>query len=127
MPWGRWAIGILGLAVLIGGLNQIYLEFKDDFDRQFRTYAMNREEVKLATDMGRFGTSARGVVFAIVGFLIALAAYQANPSQPIGMDTALATLMHQPYGVWLLGVIAVGLVVFGLYSTMCGFWFRLRK
>jgi hypothetical protein len=127
MPWGRWAIGILGLGVLAGGLYQVYLGMKADFDRQFQTYAMNREEVKMATDVGRFGTSARGVVFALIGFLIVLAAYQANPSQPIGMDTALATLMHQPYGVWLLGVIAVGLVAFGLYSAMCGFWFRQRK
>ena len=127
MPLGRWAIGILGLAVLLGGLYQIYLGFKADFDRQFQTYALTPEEVKLATDVGRFGTSSRGVVFALVGGLITLAAYQANPSQPIGMDTALATLMHQPYGIWLLGVIAVGLVAFGFYSVLCALWFHLRR
>lgn len=127
MPLGRWAIGILGLAVLIGGLYQIYLGFKASFDRQFQTYALTVKEAKLATDVGRFGTSARGVVFALVGGLITLAAYQTNPSQPIGMDTALATLMHQPYGIWLLGVVAVGLVAFGFYSILCALWFRLRR
>lgn len=127
MPLGRWAIGILGLAVLIGGLYQIYLGFKADFDRQFQTYALTHEEVKLVTDVGRFGTSARGVVFALVGGLITLAAYQTNPSQPIGMDTALSTLLHQPYGIWLLGIIAVGLVAFGFYSILCALWFRLRR
>ena len=44
MPWGRWAIGILGLAVLAGGLYQIYLGFKADFDRQFQTYALTGDE-----------------------------------------------------------------------------------
>ena len=127
MPWGRWAIGILGLAVLAGGLYQIYLGFKADFDRQFQTYALNQEEIKLTTDVGRFGTSARGVVFALVGFLIALAAYQANPSQPVGMDTALATLMHQPYGVWLLAIVAVGLIAFGFYSMLSAIWFRFKR
>lgn len=127
MPWGRWAIGILGLAVLAGGLYQIYLGFKADFDRQFQTYALTREEVKVTTDVGRFGTSARGVVFAVVGALITLAAYQANPRQPVGMDTALATLMHQPYGVWLLGIIAVGLIAFGFYSMLGALWFRLKR
>jgi len=127
MPLGRWAIGILGLAVLIGGLYQIYLGFKDGFDRQFRTYAMTVKEVKLATDVGRFGISARGVVFALVGVLIALAAYRANPSQPIGMDTALTTLLHQPYGIWMLGIIAVGLIAFGFYSILCALWLRLRR
>lgn len=127
MPWGRWAIGILGLAVLAGGLYQIYLGFKADFDRQFQTYALTRDEVKVTTDIGRFGTSARGVVFSVVGGLIALAAYQANPSQPVGMDTALATLMHQPYGIWILGIVALGLIAFGFYSMLGALWFRLKK
>jgi hypothetical protein len=67
MPWGRWTIGILGLVVLLGGLYQIYLGFSAGFERQFQTYALSPKEVKLATDVGRFGTSARGVVLAVVG------------------------------------------------------------
>jgi len=127
MPWGRWAIGILGLAVLAGGVYQIYLGFKAGFDRQFQIYALTRKEVKLAADVGRFGTSARGVVFVLVGVLISLAAYQSNPSQPVGIDTALATLMHQPYGIWLLGIVAAGLIAFGLYSMLSAVWFRLKR
>ncbi len=127
MPWGRWAIGILGLVVLAGGLYQIYLGFKSGFDRQFQIYALTPKELKLATDMGRFGTAARGVVFALVGGLITLGAYRANPGQPVGIDTALATLLHQPYGVWLLGVVALGLIAFGLYSMLSALWFRLKR
>ena len=127
MPWGRWAIGMIGLAALAAGLYQIYLGFKAGFDRQFETYAMTPKQVKLATDVGRFGTAARGVVLALVGGLIVLAAYRANPNQPIGMDAALATLLHQAYGIWLLGIVAVGLVAFGCYSMLSAFWFRLKR
>ena len=127
LPWGRWAVGILGLIVLAGGLYQIYLGFSASFDRQFQTYALTPKEVKLATDVGRFGTSVRGVVFAIVGGLIILAAYQANPGQPVGFDTALATLMAQPYGIWLLGIVAVGLIAFGFYSMLSALWFQLKR
>ena len=127
MPWGRWAIGLVGLLVLAGGLYQIYLGFKAGFDRQFKTYALSAQEIKIVTDVGRFGTAARGVVLALVGFLIGLAAYQSNPGQPIGMDTALATLLHQPYGIWLLGIIAVGLIAFGFYSMLSAVWFRIRR
>ncbi len=127
MPWGRPVIGILGLIVLVGGLYQIYLGFSAGFERQFQTYALTPKEVKLVTDVGRFGTSARGVVLALVGILISLAAYRANPSQKVGMDTALATLLNQPYGIWLLGVVAVGLIAFGVYSVLYAFWFRLRR
>jgi hypothetical protein len=127
MPLGRWAIGLLGLIVLAVGLYQIYLGFTAGFDKQFQTYALTPKEVKLTTDIGRFGTSARGVVFAVVGGLIGLAAYQANPSQPIGMDAALATLLKQPYGIWLLGVVAAGLMAFGFYSMLSAAWFRLKR
>jgi len=126
-PWGRWAIGIIGLAVLAGGLYQIYLGFKAGFERQFQTYALSAKEVKLVTDIGRFGTVARGVVLAVVGGLISFGAYRANPSQPIGMDAALATLLHQPYGIWLLGIVAVGLIAFGFYSMLSAIWFRLKR
>lgn len=127
MPWGRWGIGILGLVVLVGGLYQIYLGFKAGFDRQFQIYALSPKELKLATDVGRFGTAARGLVFAVVGGLITLGAYRANPSQPVGIDTALATLLHQSYGVWLLGVVALGLIAFGFYSMLSALWFRLKR
>ena len=127
IPGGRWAIAILGLIVLGAGLYQIYQGLSASFDRQFKTYALTAKELKLAKDIGRFGTAARGVVLAIVGGLIGLSAYHANPSQKIGMDTALATLLNQPYGRWLLGAIALGLIAFGIYSTMSALWFRIRR
>lgn len=127
IPWGRWAIGILGVAVIAGGLYQIYKGLKPGFDRQFQIYALTPGQLKLATNVGRFGTLARGVVFALTGGLISLAAYRANPSQPIGTDTALATLLFRPYGIWLLGVIALGLIAFGIYSMLSAFWLRLRR
>lgn len=127
LPWGRWAIGGIGLAVLAGGLYQIYLGLGAGFERQFETYALTPKEVKLATNVGRFGTAARGVVLVVMGGLISLAAYRANPSQPVGMDTALATLLNQPYGLWLLGLIAVGLIAFGFYSMLSAIWFGQKR
>jgi hypothetical protein len=127
MPLGRWVIGLLGLIVVAVGLYMIYLGFKAGFEKQFQTYALTPKEAKLATDIGRFGTAARGVVFAVVGVLIFLAAYNANPTQPVGVDAALATLLHQPYGIWILGIVAVGLVAFGFYSLLGAIWFRFRR
>jgi hypothetical protein len=126
-PWGPWAIGIIGLAVIAGGLQQIYEGFKSTFDKQFQAYAMNAQEVKWATQLGRFGTATRGVIFALVGVSLCVAAYEANANQPVGIDSALATLLRQPYGVWLLGIVAIGLVAFGIYSVACAIWFRVKR
>jgi uncharacterized membrane protein len=127
IPMGRWAIALIGLIVVAVGLYQIMLGIKAGFEKQFQTYDLTPKEAKLATDVGRFGTAARGVVFALVGILIFLAAYNSNPSQPVGMDAALATLLHQPYGIWLLGIVAVGLVAFGFYSLLGAIWFRFKR
>jgi hypothetical protein len=126
-PGGHWLVGVVGLAVLAVGLYQIYQGFKNSFDKEFQTYTMSSEEKKVAKQMGRFGVATRGFIFAILGGLIMLAAYQSNSSQSVGIDAALNALLHQPYGVWLLGIAAIGLMAFGLYSMLSAAWFRLKR
>ena len=126
-PGGHWLIGLLGLVVLAVGVYQMYQGFNSSFDKQFQTYSMTAREVRLATQMGRFGTAARGFVFALVGFLICLAALKSNSGQPVGVDAALTTLLRQPYGVWLLAIVALGLIAFGAYSLLSAAWFRLKR
>jgi large-conductance mechanosensitive channel len=127
MSWGPIVIGILGLIVIAAGVYQIMQGINASFDRQFQTYAMNATEIRLATQLGRFGTATRGVIFALIGGLMCLAATQSNPNQPVGLDAALATLLKQPYGVFLLGVVAFGLIAFGVYSMLSAAWFRIKK
>ncbi len=127
MPMGRWIVGFVGLATVIGGLYQIYQGLKANFDRQFQIYALTPEQSKIAINIARYGTVARGFVFTVLGGLIFLAAYQANPNQPVGMDAALKTLLKLPYGIWLLALTAIGLIAFGIYSMMSALWFRLKR
>jgi hypothetical protein len=127
MPMGRWIVGIVGIAIIAAGLYQCYLGIESKFERQFKTYAINHEQYRLAIQIGRFGTIARGIVFAIVGFFFALAAYSANPGQAQGIDGALSYLAKQPYGLWLMGIVAVGLIAFGIYSLMTAAWFRFKR
>jgi hypothetical protein len=125
--WGRVGVGILGLAVVAGGFYQIYLGITSNFDKQFKPYALNPQQLKIAKQLGRYGTIARGVVFALVGFFLCLAAFYANPSTAKGFNGALNFLARQPYGLWLLGIIALGLIAFGIYSVMSAAWFKLKK
>lgn len=48
-------------------------------------------------------------------FLIA-AALDYNPNKAVGLDGALAKLAQNSYGPFLLGLVATGLIAFGLYS-----------
>jgi hypothetical protein len=127
MPIGRWIVGFVGVAGFVGGLYQIYLGLKSHFDRQFQVYDLTPDQAKAAISVARFGTVSRGVVFAVLGATIALGAYNADPSQQVTFDAGLAALLKLPYGIWVLAVVAIGLVAFGLYSVLSMIWFRLKR
>jgi hypothetical protein len=66
--------------------------------------------------IGLVGHLARMVVFALAGVFLVKAAVDYNPKAAVGIDGALAKLLHEPYGPLLLGVVAVGLIAFATYS-----------
>ena len=127
MPWGRWLVGIGGIIVIGVGLAQIFKGFSHNFDKQFQLYDLNHQQSVWIKRIGRFGIVARGVVIALIGVFLALAAYNFNPEQARGIGGALTALVRQPYGPWLLAVVAAGLISFGIYSITGAAWFRLKR
>src|SRR5512143_3276185 len=117
-PWGP-AVVVLAGAIVIGvGLLHIYTSFRRRFNPQFQLALRTLNARKWIERLGRFGTAARGVVFTLLGVFLLQAAVQHNPSRAQGIDGVLTALLHQPYGAVLLGVIAAGLIAFGIYSAM---------
>jgi len=66
--------------------------------------------------LARVGYAALGVVFCIVGLFLIIAAIQHNPNDARGLDSALQVLLQQPFGPFLLAIVALGLVAYGAYS-----------
>lgn len=126
-PWGVWAVATAGLIGIGIGLLQIIKGLRGDFDLRFQPYALSSDEQKWFDRLGRFGTAARGVVFTLIGLFLFLAAYHHDANQAQGFNGALAVLLQQPYGPWLLGIVALGLIAFGVYSGMSGLWLRLKR
>ncbi len=90
------------------------------------SYKMSSTERKWAVRAGKFGYIALGIVVGIIGFLAVLGAIHSNPQQVGGINSSLAYLIQQPYGPWLLGIIALGLISYALYSFMGALWFRVK-
>ncbi|HZY42730.1 MAG TPA: DUF1206 domain-containing protein, partial [Anaerolineae bacterium] len=117
-PWGPWVVALAAVIVIGVGLLQIYTGFRRKFNPQFQLAGRTGNGRKWIERLGRFGTAARGVVFTLIGVFLFLAAYQHDASQAQGIDGVLTALLHQPFGPWLLGVVAAGLIAFGIYSAM---------
>lgn len=114
-PFGRWLVGILGLTIAAVGVAHGIKAWKSDFDGRFDMQAHTR---RWAYPLFRFGLTIRGVVFMIVGALFVVAAYRISPEQAGGTSEALDALRAQPFGRVLLGIVALGLTAFGLYSIL---------
>ena len=66
--------------------------------------------------LGRIGGVARGIVFITAGVFLVVAAVEAKPGQAKGIDSSLRVLAATPAGPWLLALVAIGLIMFGLFS-----------
>lgn len=123
-PFGLWLVGLVGAIVIGVGLYHVYRAVNATFMKHYMVSDMDRETRKWAKRIGQWGLSARSVVFVLIGSFLIRAALQADPSETRGLGGALESLLGQPYGPWLLGFVALGLVAYAVY---CFSFTRYRR
>jgi hypothetical protein len=114
-PYGAVLVMLAGVAMLGSAAFQFYRAYKADFRKELRNDQMGPGEQKFASRTGRLGHAARGVTFGVIGIFLLVAAAQRDPAEARGLAGALETLVQQPYGPYILGLVAAGLVAYGLY------------
>ena len=115
-PWGVWAVGLAGAVVVGSGLYQFYKAWGATFEKRLRVGQMTPGARRWARRIGRFGLAARGVTFLIVGWFLIRAARNVSAHEVKDMGGALRLLAGQEYGDVLLGIVACGLIAYGLLS-----------
>jgi len=123
-PYGKWVVIAFGVFWFAVGAGQLIVAYQGHFMRDLKTGAMNAQERDMMTWLGRLGYAARGAVFVLVGLIILQTSFAVGARQAQGFDGALAALAHAPYGEILLGVVALGLILFGIYSALCAKWIQ---
>jgi len=121
-PWAKWLVIAFGLFWIGAGIGQLAVAYTAHFMRDLKAGTMSVQEVKTATWLGKLGYAARGIVFVLIGLIILQTDFAVGAKQAQGFDGALAALAHAPYGGILLGAVAIGLVLFGVYSALCAKW-----
>jgi len=123
-PWGRWLIAAIGLGIIGFGINHLVRAWKAKLDKKLVLDGMSGTTSTLFRRVSRFGIAARGVVFGVIGAFLLLAGWRYDSTEAKGLGGALDALERQPYGPWLLGLVAVGLVAYGAYQFILA---RYRK
>ena len=119
---GRVLVGIVGLAIVICGVILVIEGARKKFMKYLRTGQMSPKTRRVVKVLGMTGTIARGLVFALAGVLVVVAAVTHKASESGGIDKALQTLRNQPFGEFLTLAAALGLVIFGVYGLCEARW-----
>jgi hypothetical protein len=125
-PLGRWLTVIAGVVIVGAGLYQFYKAYRADFRDELKAGEMSARAKTWAACSGRLGYAARGVVFGVIGVFLVQAALQTDPDEARGLGGALETLARQPFGPYILGAVAIGLVAYGVFMFVVARYRRIE-
>ncbi|WP_347861946.1 DUF1206 domain-containing protein [Salimicrobium sp. PL1-032A] len=119
-PFGPWLVGAVGAIIIGYGVVELISGVTGKFMKKFILGDMDDHEKKIAKNSGKAGLTARGVVLGLIGFFFIRTAITHDPNQAKGLDGALSEISSQPFGRWILGVVALGLILYGVYQITRG-------
>jgi hypothetical protein len=109
--WGKTLLIIVGLVVAVVGGYHVYKGAAKKFLKDLEVAGGTA-----ITAVGVTGYVAKGLVLVGAGLLVMFATLTADPSKATGLDAAVKTLGHAPFGKVLLILAALGIAAFGAYS-----------
>lgn len=114
LPGGQFLVGAAGVVVVVAGVIKAWSGWKKRFisDMNLPLHPRARRTAVLT---GQVGFVGRGFATVLVGVLVVVAAIRFRPEEANGLDGALRTLAQQPFGPWLLVLVALGLTVYGVF------------
>ncbi len=117
-PGGSVIVGVAGAVLIAISAFQIYEACRGRFAQDSKLRDMSSLERPTFMALGHVGLVARALVFVLVGYFLVKTAIDFNPHDAVGLDGALTRVRREPFGPWLLGVTAAGLLVFAAYSLL---------
>lgn len=111
-PFGQWLVGTVGALAIGLGVYYFYRAFSNKFRKKLKLSGMREETQNLAIGIAKFGLSARGFVFILIGGFLIQAARSFDPSKVETSEGVLQQLSQQPL---ILALVALGLIAYGIY------------
>lgn len=109
------------IAVIIGLLVKAFFQFKKSFGKEFKENledsSLNSEAKSTIKYLGIMGYFSRGVVVAIMAFLLGKALLTNDSSKAGGAEEAFQLLDQSTSSSIILIVISAGLIFYGLYMV----------
>jgi uncharacterized protein DUF1206 len=113
-PGGQFLVGLVGLVILVVAV----VKAKQGWEKKFlddMSLPAEQHTRRTVIRLGQVGSIAKAVALGLIGVLVVVAAVQFDPSKANGLDPALKSLAGQPFGMFLLAAVALGLAAYGVF------------
>ena len=115
---GRIAVFVLGAALVGTGAYFLYKGWAATFESELSPGGVGPISHDTLVTLGRVGWVGRGLMIGIIGFFLARAAVTFDPAEAEGLDGALRRVSGSTLGTALVLLVAVGLIVYGVFCVL---------
>jgi len=112
---GQFLVGSIAVVVIGVAIAMIAYGWRRSFAKKLNLARATPQVRNTVTRLGQVGYISKGVALGIVGVLLFDVAVIDSAARSAGLDAALHTLTTQPFGPFLLIVVAIGFAAHGLY------------
>ena len=112
--YGRWMVAAVALIFLGKAIYQMFIAYSGNFKIKIKEAGMNNKTQQLMIYSGRVGYTARGLVVGIIAYLTVRAAITYDASKSGGTEDAF-NFIQDEFGAIVLGIIAFGMLAYGLF------------
>ncbi|KQZ03285.1 hypothetical protein ASD21_20910 [Caulobacter sp. Root1455] len=123
LPYGDTLLIAAGLAVVAFGIGNVIQGLVQDFSKRLDC---DDRICRRVVPLAKVGYGARGLASLPLGVFLVLAGLQARAAEARGWGGALQAVERQPFGSWALGLVATGLIAFGLFGLVEARYRRIR-
>jgi hypothetical protein len=120
-PFGRWIIGVVGLAVLASGLAELWFALSGSFQVELGRDDIGKFQKVCLICTGGVGHAGRALVYSAAGVFAIRAALNFDPDEARGVAETIRELALQPYGSWIVAFAATGFIAYGVYYCLLAF------
>lgn len=117
-PLGPWLVAAVGVGLLIGSLHELTCAWRAKLDEQLDLSPLPDAARRWVVRLSRSGIAARACVGVVAASFLLIAAATSTAQEAKGFGESLAALRSMPFGGWLFGAVALGLLAFGFYELI---------
>lgn len=114
--FGQVLVGLCALVFAVVGLYQIYYGLSEKYRKHVNELSLHSQAESYLLLSGKVGFVSRGVVWLAIGVLFVRAALKASASEAGDTGKAFRFIESNPMGSYLLAMLALGLLCYGVFN-----------